>query len=148
MKYIYHYYLKTCRNFYGCLRKTPLVGAFFIAAFLTQPFIGYRFLGIWWSALVYPIGNFIFISMAGVIIYHFTKDRKKEYPEFRLRGLQILIIILAVSLHFILLLGQFPDAPIAENPATLFLQNSVVSFIIKPIAALYHLWSGTALQGF
>jgi hypothetical protein len=43
--------------------------------------------------------------MAGVIIYHFTKDRKREFPGLRSQGLQILIIVLAVSFHFILLLG-------------------------------------------
>ena len=135
MKYIFNYYLKTCRNFCSCLKKAPLAGAFFAAAFLTQPFIGYHFLGTWWGAVFYPIGNFIFISTAGVIIYHFTKNRKREFPEFRFQRLQILIIVLAVSLHFTLLLGQFPDENIAENPATLFLQNNVSSFLIKPVAS-------------
>lgn len=151
MKYIFNYYLKTCRNFCSCLKKAPFAGAFFAAAFLTQPFIGCHFLGTWWGAVVYPIGNFIFISIAGVIIYHFTKNRKREFLEFRIIKSQILIIVLAVLLHFTLLLGQFPDARIAENPATLFLQNTVASFFIKPIAAIlenFGLSGNTAQQIF
>lgn len=137
MKYIINHYLQICRNFHRCLSKAPGVGAFFAAAFLTQPFIGYHFLGTWWGAVVYPIGNFIFISVAGVVIYQFTKDRKRKFPEFRAKGLQTLIIALAVSLHLILLLGQFPDENIAQNSVTLFLQNSVASPLIKPIAAVF-----------
>ena len=118
------------------MRKAPIVGAFFVAAFLTQLFIGFHFLKTWWGAVIYPIGNFIFISIAGVIIHRFTKNGKREFSEFHVQGLQILIIALVVSLHFVLLLSQFPDNNIAENPATLLLQNTVASYLIRPIATI------------
>ena len=140
MRKVIIYYFHTCQYFYYRIKKTPSLFIFLVISFFTQPFIGFHFTGFWWGAVLYPIGNFLFLSITGVLIFHFSKDKQKELPVFRCPKIQLFLITLVVLFHIFLLFGQFPDPRVANNPITIFfLQNisTYYSVITKPLLSFF-----------
>lgn len=102
--------------------------------------MGFHLVGEWWGAVFYPIANFLFLSVAGVLIFRFTNKEGNESPLFRYQRIQIFLIMLVVLLHVFLLIGQFPDHGIAANPVTVFLHQQVAYFlsaVSDPLHACY-----------
>ena len=125
------HYRYDCRRFRDRTLSTPWLSAFLAAAFLSQIAVGYRLGGQWWTGLLYPLGNLLFLSVACSITIHFSERAPKSRARLERPHLQLALVLMIVAIHYLWLLPQFPDPAVAGNPI-----SGALGRLVRPIAGL------------
>lgn len=136
MRHVLGFYVQTSRHFLYRVKKTPALASFLFLCIITQFFIGYHFADNWLFAAAYPLGSFLFVFVAATVTFYFSKRKPIENLKLNYPMVQLILIVFVIAFVFFLLLNQYPDSKVANNPVTiLFVRviSWIVSILIEPL---------------
>jgi membrane protease YdiL (CAAX protease family) len=87
-------------------------------------------------AAAYPLGNFLFVFIAAMITFYFSKHKPIENLKFNYPGVQLILIVFVITFVFFLLLNQYPDSEVAKNPVTILVVSinaRTTSILTEPL---------------